>query len=323
MSQSIGSRVLKQLHGALSTPLDFTLPGTGEAARVFWVTIEGPIGAGKTELTKVLLPRLDQEYGHNRVFFVPEPIDELLSSGLFQRYQRDPARWAYEFQTVFFNLRTKYFRAAWSLMCRTLATTAEPQDSAQGRKVAIMLSERSIVSDTCFMRVQYRCGHCEEDTLHNYLALNAMWRELYKGVAPGLIIYCRAGSETEGIVALCQERIRSRQREAEEDLVTPDYNRIVLDEHEKLFGAEAGPHFVAEGFGREPVAIPIIVVDTTENYRDDARVALQKSGELLDVIRQAAGNSPPIKALDASVWGHVTLLGGAGPVSLSCDSSSQ
>jgi len=135
----------------------------GQQANVLWVTLEGPIGAGKTELTKVLMPALRAEYGDNRVFFVAEPIDELLASGLFQDYQRDPVRWAFEFQIACFDLRTDYFRAAWEAMCAKVAATSAPQDAMHcGIKTVVMLSERSIVSDTCFMRVQYVYGHCSE-----------------------------------------------------------------------------------------------------------------------------------------------------------------
>ena len=272
---------------ARGSPTFVNLPGArGGQARIFWVTLEGPIGAGKTELFKVLAPSLKQHFGTGRIFFVPEPIDELISSGLFQDYQHDPKRWAFEFQTTFFDKRTDYFRTAFHAMLETLASTSSPHDT-EDMKTAIMLSERSIVSDTCFMRVQYECGHVSQASLDRYLDLNAKWRELYQGVAPGLIIYCRAGSDFESTVALCQQRIRERKREAEEDLVTPHYNGLVLKEHDRLFlGRQGG--FVVSGFaGHAAITIPVVVVDTTENYRDDERVAMKKSGELLAFIQSS------------------------------------
>ena len=324
MNRSLGSAVVHQLTG--SAPSLVTL-SNGEVAQVFWVTIEGPIGAGKTELTKVLVPRLEAEFGKDRIFFVPEPIEELMQDGLFQRYQRDPARWAFEFQTTCFDLRTDYFNAGWDAMCEKLAQQGRvPQDGLSGRKTAILISERSIVSDTCFMRVQYRQGHCDEDTLNRYLKLNAKWRALYKGIAPGLVIYCRAGADMDKIVDLCQQRIHERKREAEEDLVTPEYNRCVLEEHERLFGPAHGAIFFASGFAKEVLAIPVITVDTTENYRDDPSVALKKSGELLDVIRLAVQSMPevePIVRLDRGIVEERTLLGGAGPVYVDVSESSQ
>lgn len=292
MKPSLDSQLLQGLKRGSPALVD--LPGTsGEKARVFWVTLEGPIGAGKTELCKVLTPRLVEHFGKDRVFYVAEPIDELMRSGLFQDYQRDPKRWAFEFQTTFFNKRTDYFREAYDNMIHTLATTRVTQDDQNGCKTAILFSERSIVSDTCFMRVQYECGHCSEDTLGRYLDLNSKWRELYRGVVPGLVVYCRAGTERTGIIDLCQRRIRERKREAEEDLVTPEYNGLVLKEHDDLFMPTHKGGCLVPGFsGKELLSIPVVVVDTTENYRDDERVALKKSGELLECICESMGPMP-------------------------------
>jgi|WetSurMetagenome_2_1015567.scaffolds.fasta_scaffold00074_30 deoxyadenosine/deoxycytidine kinase len=263
------------------------LPGTGgQRARVFWVTLEGPIGAGKSELCRILTPRLEEHFGKDRVFYVDEPIDELVASGLFQEYQRDPKRLCFEFQVTFFNKRTDYFRAAFANMLKKLATTRVPQDEGNGIKTAVMLSERSILSDTCFMRVQSECGHCSEQTLERYVDINHKWRELYHGVAPGLVIYCRAGSTTDSIVDLCQQRIRERKRPAEEELVTPFYNGIVLQEHDRVFLAYGGA-FVMGFAGHHPLTVPVAVCDTTENYRDDASVAEKKSAELLQHVRNA------------------------------------
>jgi deoxyadenosine/deoxycytidine kinase len=295
----------------------------GEVANVLWVTVEGPIGAGKTELMNILNKRLSEEFGFNRVFYVAEPIDALMQSGLFQRYQKDPSRWAYEFQTEMFDKRTDYWLAAWHLMLRMLMDTPCRQDGRHGlggRKLAIMLSERSILSDTCFMHVQHEYGHCDEDTLKRYLSLNAKWRSLYKGCVPGLVVYCRAGTETESIVDLCQQRIKNRQREDEEKLVTPAYNRKVLQAHDALFGAENGMVLLPADIDHPWARIPVLTVDTTENYRDDPRVALKKSSEVLDRIRLAVDTpSPPppqeeeVK-LDEDAMFHVMHIGDVGPI---------
>ena len=329
MKASLDAQLLQGLNRGSPALVD--LPGTGEKARIFWVTLEGPIGAGKTELCKVsmsergiyrwltvplslpspgevLTPRLVDHFGTDRVFYVAEPIDELMQSGLFQDYQRDPKRWAFEFQTTFFNKRTDYFREAYDHMLSKLATTTVKQDDENGCKTAILFSERSIVSDTCFMRVQYECGHCTEDTLHRYLDLNAKWRELYRGVVPGLVVYCRAGTNPEGIIDLCQKRIRERKREAEEDLVTPEYNGLVLKEHDELFmPVHKGGCLVPGFYGKNLLSIPVVVVDTTENYRDDERVALKKSGELLERICESMG---PVPLLGLPM----APIGGAGPI---------
>jgi len=102
-------------------------------------------------------------------------------------------------------------------------------------------------------------------------------------------------------VDLCQQRIRERKREAEEDLVTPEYNGLVLREHDRLF-LQPGSVFVVKGFVgggpfQDPLAIPVVVVDTTENYRDDSRLALKKSSELLNHIKASL---PPLEVAKVS-----------------------
>ncbi len=133
-----------------------------------------------------------------------------MASGLFQRYQRDPERWCYQFQTTMFDKRTDYFLSTLKDVEAILRLSDEPQDAANGVKTAVIISERSIMSDICFMRVQRARGHCDKETLDSYLSLNAKWRGLYRGVSPGLVVYCRAGDETDTIVSTCQSRIKVR-----------------------------------------------------------------------------------------------------------------
>ena len=288
------SAAVKQIQSqvALDNGLVTVTLDNGQVVRVLWVTLEGPIGAGKTELTKVMVPALEKEYGSDAIFYVAEPIDELMATGLFQDYQHDPHRWAFEFQTTCFDMRTDYFRRAWDRMLLKLGEGSPLFDRNRKPKTVILLSERSIVSDVCFMKVQRACNHVSEDTLQRYLNLNSKWRELYKGARPGLVIYCRPGTgDSLETLNVCQARIRERNREAEQELVTRGYNGMVLDAHNQVFGKDAV--FFPSGFGQRELKIPVVSVDTTENYRDDERVALKKSGELLQHIRTIVTELPP------------------------------
>lgn len=103
LKQSIGSTVLHELSGGNVSKV---LLSDGTVLEVFWVTVEGVIGAGKSTLIEKLLPRFRAIFGENRVFFVPEN-EQLLKSQLFNDYCADPKRWAYQFQTVCFNRRTE------------------------------------------------------------------------------------------------------------------------------------------------------------------------------------------------------------------------
>jgi deoxyadenosine/deoxycytidine kinase len=201
-----------------------------------------------------------------------ENIDSLMESGLFQKYQKDPKRWAYLFQTKMFDLRTDEFLNTISKLQGSIMTSraALLKAFAEDRRVVI-ITERSIMSGEVFMNVQQRQGHVDATEYDTYMTMHAKWKHLYP-VHPSLVIYCTPGKESSQIVDVCQDRIRERARDAEEELVTRAYNTILLEEHERMFGGGAFP-------------IPVMRMDTTENYKTDERIALKKSGEVLEAIK--------------------------------------
>lgn len=242
-------------------------------ARVFWVDVEGIIGAGKTELMRILVPRLKEEFGVDYVMCVPEDVEVLLKSGLFQKYQQNPERFAYQFQTMFFHTRTMTFLTEWDKLCKRMSSLIEEGDH---EKTIVIVSERSILSDAVFMDVQYEQCNVTWDEWNDYRQLNAMWTRLYP-VRPGAIIYCRPGGSDQDIINEADRRIKERAREAEEKLVNKDYNGVVHAMHEAVFGKETYSYQV-DGEGTKE--IPVIHFDTTANYRDNADVALRASTNL-------------------------------------------
>jgi deoxyadenosine/deoxycytidine kinase len=240
---------------------------------VFWVSVEGPIGAGKTTLMNRLQDSLSMRYGHGNVVLLEENIDSLMDSGLFQKYQKDPKRWAYLFQTKMFDLRTDEFLNTLEKLKRAFVEPWIPllaPHFADTQRV-IIITERSIMSGEVFMNVQQRQGNVDPTEYDTYMAMHAKWKRLYP-VHPSLVIYCTPGKESAQIVDVCQDRIRERARDAEEELVTRAYNTILLEEHERMFGGGAFP-------------VPVMRMDTTENYKTDERIALKKSGEVLEAIK--------------------------------------
>ena len=239
---------------------------------VFWVSVEGPIGAGKTTLMNRLRDSLSIHYGHGNVVLLEENIDSLMESGLFQKYQKDPKRWAYLFQTKMFDLRTDEFLNTIEKLKRTFMDPYIPLFAAFADvRQVVIITERSIMSGEVFMNVQQRQGNVDQTEYDTYMAMHAKWKQLYP-VHPSLVIYCTPGKESAQIVDVCQDRIRERARDAEEELVTRAYNTILLEEHERMFGGGAFP-------------VPVMRMDTTENYKTDERIALKKSGEVLEAIK--------------------------------------
>jgi len=280
MNKSIGSTVVDNFEQGKGCTI--TLDDGKTVLHIFWVTIEGPIGAGKSELIKVVETRLCDHFGKDRVYTLPENVAALLKSGLFQRYQKDPSRYAYQFQTKFFHTRTKDFLECWDTITQQVQTTHDPvHDNVHGGKIhkkVVLVTERSIFSDVIFMNVQQQCGNVDDDEYTDYLDLNSMWRLLYP-IKPNLVIYCRPGADDDTIVNTCHERVVRRARDSELDLVDKNYNATVLREHDKMFNGGVTPAQLG-------IEVPVVLFDTTENYKDDHRIAMKKSGEVLSHINE-------------------------------------
>lgn len=250
----------------------------------FWVSVEGVIGAGKSELLKILLPRLRERYGELFVVHVPENVEALQETGLFQKFNNDPKRHAYRVQTMFFHTRTHEFLLKWEATITQLSLL--PIEHVDGRTV-IILSERSIVTDTIFMRVNTILGNADESELADYLNLNKMWRRVYP-TTPRLFVYCKPAHDRSQSLATCDTRIHERQRDSEANLVTKDYNGVVYDEHVKVF--EVGQCSIDAGSDAQTLCVPVVTLLSDENYRDDATVALNKSTEVLGHIESRCFN---------------------------------
>lgn len=244
--------------------------------QALWVTVEGPIGAGKSELLKMILPHLQKQYGKSRVCFVPENVERLMESGLFQKAQHDPKRYTYQLQTMFFHARTQEFLSS---LYQTLEDLFTNQD-----ETLIVVSERSILSDAFFMHIHHELGNIDDGEMGDYSSLHSMWRRLYP-IHPSLIVYCKASAgNTDTALDTCQERIKERGRDSEQELVTKDYNKFVLDEHERAFSTGTYKStMTGEG---DVFEIPVLVFDTSENYRDDPEIAYRKTREVLRLIEK-------------------------------------
>jgi len=294
---------------------------------VFWVTIEGVIGAGKSTLIEKLLPRFKAIFGENRVFFVPEN-EELLKSQLFNDYCADPKRWAYQFQTVCFNRRTEDFQDCWDDILEKVAHSLIEegdymnQRSKRLHRRAVIISERSILTDGIFVKVQELYGTMTQREIEDYTRLNNQWTRGLYPIRPNLAILCLPAEST---IDICQDRINERNRNdgAELKLVQKSYNKVVLDAHNLVLnsqGAKPGTMSVAEFIIRERKGmhevfhLPVFHFDTTENYRDDETVADRKATEILGEINKQSCWSDDDEELSDGRIADPNVLQGGGSV---------
>jgi len=151
-------------------------------------TIEGEIGAGKTELAKQLAATLERR-GHS-VCLVLEPVQQWKDVGILQEFYKDPTRFAYSFQTYVFATRVLAIHEA---------VMAKPEAS-------IYIFERSPVTDPVFMALQEVAPleRAMYDTwCMSWLSMSAI--DYSKATA----LYLRTSAD------VCMERVAKRAREGE------------------------------------------------------------------------------------------------------------
>jgi len=274
LAASIGSRVVDATAGEeIGFPV---LIGTREY-QVFWISLEGPIGVGKSTLLGHVANRLTSEYPLDIVEQVPENIEGMLKKGLFQKSQLEPKKYAFRVQVVWFTMRTRCFMEQWDGIVARLKNEQHMGINAD-RKRIFLVSERSVLSDPIFMETQYHEGHASAEELEDYLEIHAEWLRIFPA-PPSLMIYCKTS------IDICQKRVKERAREAEQNLVTREYNMTILNLHDRFMDIENGGFKYTKRGQLE--RIPVLVFDTAVNYRDDPEIARAASTEILQAVRRS------------------------------------
>jgi deoxyadenosine/deoxycytidine kinase len=207
-----------------------------------WWSLEGVIGVGKSTLLDKLVPELRKRHGIDTVVVVEEPVHLWLEH--LERCSKDPKRYMYVAQTYFFHTRAMAFQAAYK---------ANPQ-------AKIFISERSPWSDFhVFWKAN--CDLYDLDPVEKevYPQLWSTWLDLYP-ICPSKFIMLDLP------VDRCQQRRRERDRSCERDAVTDRYQTMLLDNHWLMF---------------HEMGVAPVVVDASENYRDDPEAANRLVDEII------------------------------------------
>jgi len=185
------------------------------------LSVEGNIGAGKSTFLKVL----NKYFGEDNIEVLPEPVDRWVNcrgQNLLETFYRDPARYAYTFQSFAFVTR--------------LMQQQKPQ------KKPIRILERSAYSDRCFAENAYKSGLMNEVEWAAYLEWWSFFAHSMPG-APNGIIYLWTTPE------ICHERMSIRNRN-EEKGVPIEYLQQLHDQHEKWLPETSN----SDACGKLPVA---------------------------------------------------------------------
>lgn len=226
--------------------------------------VEGNIGAGKSTFLKMLKEYLN-------VQIVLEPHEQWQRVGgedhnLLQKFYKDPARWAYTFQSYAFvsRIMSQYMHA-------------------QKNPFAIQVLERSVFSDRyCFARNCYELGYMNALEWKLYQEWFAWLRDTYVTKPEGFI-YLKTNPE------ICYERLNKRNR-AEEATVSIEYIKSVHNKHEEwLVNKQAADRYMHE--------IPVLVLDCDidfENNKAEQEKHVEAVGAFVLAHIPSSASRPPI-----------------------------
>jgi len=226
------------------------------------IVVDAIIGAGKTTLIReCLIPHLTARGW--RVTEVREPVDKWKETGRLQQFYKDPSRRGYQFQTMAFHDRIK-----------------EARDKFEKYKDAtdIFILERSIFTDSIFMKMLFESGTIDQTEYEDYCSLWEMWKNLMP-FQPDMFIYLKPS------LTVCMDRLRNRNRDGEAG-VSEDYQKKLEEKHDEFLGA----NYVSMGNFR---CVPRILLNTDANFKDDkgAREALiDKIETAIKTIRERQTN---------------------------------
>jgi deoxyadenosine kinase len=192
-----------------------------------WVSVEGLIGVGKSTFLKQL---------ENQNFtLIPEPVEDWV---FLEDSYTNPKIYSFPAQIEFFTSRVDKFRSLFDVKNENL-----------------YISERSVFSDKVFWNTKLELGDIDIRLHALYLKMWSLWQDLLPIRKPSVFIYLDTNLEE------CMRRVKERNREAESTL-TIDYQRVLKQEHEKIF-------FDPEGvLMPDGSRVPCVVIDASEDFRD-------------------------------------------------------
>lgn len=210
-----------------------------------WIIIEGEIGNGKSELA-IKLGKYFRDSGKT-VVVILEPVEEWEEVGIFQKFCKNPAENAYDFQTFVFATRIIAIHKAFK----------------ENPHADVYILERSPFTDIIFWELQKKIV----DPMQ--IAMYAMWSTAWLSFgqpfdpATAKVLYLKT-TLTES-----QKRVAARSRDGEKSSVTIEYQMELRRVHEALLeGLHEGefPDMPAYPYG-EVIVLGADIADG--NFKDE------------------------------------------------------
>ena len=171
------------------------------------IHIQGIIGAGKTTVLKKMSSKIEESGKKTGIIW--EPIDKWQKNGILKLFGSNNKRWSFLFQLI-------------SLLDKTEETEEYEE---MRRSCDVILRERSLASDQCFINTLVHQGNMTRRQEENYYRI----RKHFTKVEPDVVLYVKTGVKT------CGSRIAARNRDGESK-ISSDYQTLLSNEHDNVFG---------------------------------------------------------------------------------------
>lgn len=197
----------------------------------FVLDIEGLIGSGKTTLIEKCLVPFFESKGLS-VTVIREPVDQW--GELLPLFYKDPAKYAYLFQTMAFHDRVRESQDKWG----------EYSDTTD-----IFITERGALSDTLFVKSLHEQKLMSDVEVKCYMKWWNLWSDVIP-FKPDLFVYLSPSMDT------IMDRVKKRSRPGEEG-ISLDYQLILKKYHDDLFDSNSKEHIIVHkidsdvDFGKE------------------------------------------------------------------------
>lgn len=224
----------------------------------FVVVVDGIIGAGKSTLIGRLKEYLTS-IGYI-VTIIREPVDQW--GELLVKFYEDPTRYSYLFQTMAFHDRAVEARQVYLDNPRT----------------QIFIAERSVFSDTIFMRMLRDSGQCSELEFASYVKWWKMWH-LVVPWTPNLFIYLKPTVDT------AMKRVANRSRDGESK-VSSDYQTSLEQYHDQVFsGNSIDIGFILPEANLESKYVNALHLHTDEDFINDDKLIINTSNKIIQKMK--------------------------------------
>ena len=178
------------------------------------ICIEGNVAAGKTTMINKLKEHFKND---DRIIFISEPVDRWVKTGMLRDIHSDDKKVQQE----------NCCEVQTSIITDIFDQIMTEQKKAENTKTEIIVAERSIKSNICFIKKHYDSGNLTDLEYETCVRLHRYYASKLK---EDIFIYLRPSLET------CMKRCLISRERTDEKKLDVSYFKTIDQNHEDIFG---------------------------------------------------------------------------------------